>query len=440
MHIVILGAGPSGVAAASEALDLGHRVTILDPEGLGGNALRHSLVPSKIVIRAAETIRSARQLGARWSTDDWVHVMNRQQELIQEGLRRVQAALREAQVIPEAGALESGREVVSQTSHTRLIPDVVIIAIGSRQRLIPDTKPDGERVWLPRIFQDLQRVPDEVAIVGAGATGLEAASFLGRLGVSVDLYTSSQRLLPKRDPAIAERLEASLLRDNVKVHTDRRIVKLQEAGTHSVRMEWTSGRAGSGVATHPHVLIAAGRAPVWKQEILEALGFTLDGNGFFQVDDVGRTNVAGVYAVGDAAGEPLLANQAWSQGWRAVRHAAGRSPEWPAGPVVHAVYTTPEVAWVGDVTAYRHESEMAPPWLYQPLLQEEQPPYVILYTDAAGRLVGGEMIGNHAAEVASLLGLAISAALPLEQLGAFQPASPTSAEWLAWMGKVEPRF
>lgn len=432
MHFVILGAGPAGLQAASEALALGQEVTLLDPEGLGGNGLRHSLVPSKTLIRAADAIQDVDHLGGSWSRHDWPRIMGWQHQLVEAGIRRAEAFLGGAHVIHEAGRLADPHTVISARTGVRLVADVVIVATGSRQRVLSGMKPDGERVLMPRLFHELTRLPREIAIVGAGATGLEAASLFSGFGVLVHLYIDSPTLLPTLSRAIGARLTERLNAASVEIHCDRRVHALAPAGTGGVQIAWTSS-VGSGRDVRPRVLLAVGREPVWEREGLDRLGFQLDGSGFFRVDEHGRTNIPGVYAIGDAAGEPLLANKAWGQGWRAVSHALGRAPTTPFGPPVHAVYTRPEIAWVGEKSAFYYGGVLHAPWLYASLFEE--PPYLLLYTDDAERLVGGEAIGGGAADAMSTLGLAISSGLTLADLRSFQPASPTPIEWLATVAR-----
>ncbi len=428
MQIVVLGAGPAGLEAASHALKLGHAVSIVDPEGLGGNGLRHSLLPSKTLIQAADVFRSGNQWSKTPFGMDWTRFMAWQQQLIEEGVRRARKKVEGAQVILDTGRFEDPHTLIAEQTGQRLFADVVIVATGSRQKLLEGMRPDGERVLLPRVFHTLTRLPEELAILGAGATGLEAASLFARFGVYVHLYADT--LLPTFADEISGRVVAGLRQDGVEIHRDRRIKAIGEDSTGGVQIHWTSS-LGSGQDVRPRVLLALGRESVFDRKGLEAMGFALDAAGFFRVDGNGMTNIPGVYAVGDASGEPLLANKAWSQGWRAVRQALGQGLKFPPGPPVHAIYCRPEIAWVGETSSHRYEAALDSPWLYQPLLEETSSPYLALYTDEGGRLVGGEAVGGGASEAMSTLGLAIQGELTLESLQTFQPASPTSAEWLA---------
>lgn len=427
MDVVILGAGPGGLAAASEALREGHSVTLVDPQGLGGNALHHSLVPSKVLIRAASTIKQSTQGGAKWDPSAWTTIMRDQDHRVGSGLERAQKALGRALVIAERARLVAPRTVETDRTKTRVNCDVLVIATGSGQRLIPGLKPDGERVWAPRIFRTLKALPQTLAIVGAGATGLEAASLFSNFGVRVHLYTSDPDLLPGYHHSIRHRLIESLQARGVSLHVQRHVVRLEDSGHDTVRLHWNFGEE-SGVEDYPHVLLATGREPTWPRDLLESLGFTLDDAGFFKVGPTGRTSVDGVYAVGDAAGGPLFANKAWYGGRLAMRDALGLTTE-GGGPMVQATYTDPEVAWVGSRTGFLYRAQEESPWFYAALL--DAPLSLIVYTDAGGRLQGAEAIGSHAAELMSTVAVALLGNLSVQDLSHLNVASPTTTELLS---------
>lgn len=424
MRVIILGAGPAGLAAAVRARDLGHQVLMVDPEGPGGNALRHSLVPSKTLIRATQALARAQRVGADWDSRLWNRVMGWQHTVVESGIGRATGQLDGVEIITGAAQWKTPR-IIRLSDGSELSADALVVATGSRQRSLPGLRPDGRRLFLPRVFHDLTELPQELAIIGAGATGLESASLFARLGVRVHLYFPGSALLQARHPAIASRLTDVLLSQGVVLYRQHRISEIS-ADPEGVVLHWCSP-TGSGTRRHPHALLAAGREPVFDPQHLRSLGFELDGQGFFKVDAWGRTNLEGVLAIGDAASGPLVANRAWSHGW-GIFDAEDTEP-W--GPLVQAIYTHPDIAWVGVRTEHGVTSEQNGAWLYESLLQEDEAPYGLIYTDADGVVVGGEAIAVGAAEAMSALGLAIAAKLTLKTLARFQPASPTATEWLA---------
>ncbi len=430
VEIVILGAGPGGQAAASEALCHGHSVTLVDPDGLGGNALNHSLVPSKVLIRAASTIKRAKQGDARWDPTAWATIMGDQDRRVRSGIVRAKKALQAARVISERANLVAPRTVETDRTKIRINGDVLVIATGSGQRVIPGFIPDGERVWAPRIFRTLKTLPRTLAIVGAGATGLEAASLFSNFGVKVHLYTSDHDVLPDYHHSIRRLLIESIQKQGVFLHVQRRVVRLEAIEHDTVRLHWSFGEDW-GVEDYPHVLLATGRTPTWPRDTLESMGFILDDAGFFKVGPTGRTSVDGVYAVGDAAGRPLFASKAWKEGRLAMRDALGLTTE-GGGPMVEAIYTDPEVARVGSRTRFPYLAEDKSPWFYASLL-DDIPPSLIVYTDAGGRIKGAEAIGSNAAELMSTVAAALLGNLSIKDLSHLNVASPSTTELLCML-------
>lgn len=430
MEIIVLGAGPGGISAASEALRYGHTVTIIDPDGVGGNALKHSLVPSKVLIQAADAWNNIEDWGGRGELpeNNWADLMSWQKERVQAGIRGAVAALRGVRVIEEAAEWQSPRDVVTAKTRTVVRGDVIIIAVGSRQRLVPGLMPDGERVLLPRAFATMAALPDTVTIIGAGATGLEAASLFSQFGVRVEVYSAANRPLPGWDSGLGTGLMDALARRGVAWHCGRRVAGLSNAGSAGVGIQWRSAE-GNGEAVVPRVFLATGRMPVWDESSLSAMGFALDEQGFFAVSPSGATNVTGVYAVGDAASGVKLASRAWFQGRLAVRHALGIPATETADTMVEAIFTQPEAARVGVATERRYRISPHQPGLYQALLHRETQADGVVYVDEHGGVQGAELIGSGAAQAASLVSLAINAGLSVDALAAVGAASPTSAEW-----------
>ncbi len=425
MEIVVLGAGPGGISAASEAVRYGHAVTIIDPDGLGGNALKHSLVPSKVLIRAADAW--SHRAGWGGPAENWADLMAWQKDRVQEGIRGAAASLHGVRVMEEAAEWHSPREVVTSKTRTVVRGDVIIIAVGSRQRLVPGLMPDGSRVLLPRAFATMTALPDTLTIIGAGATGLEAASLFSQFGVPVEVYSAADRVLPEWDAGLGQGLMDAQARRGVSWRFGRRVVGLTDAGSAGVGIQWQSAE-GSGDAVVPRVLLATGRIPVWDQSSLSAMGFALDEQGFFAVSPRGATNVAGVYAVGDAASGVKLASRAWFQGRLAVRQALG-IPAAEAGTWAEAIFTQPEAARVGVSTERRYRMSPSEPGLYQALLHGATQSDGVVYVNSNDRVQGAELLGPGAAQAASLVSLAINAGLSLDALAAVGAASPTSAEW-----------
>lgn len=438
MQVVVWGAGPGGVAAALTALRRGDQVTVIEAAHLGGNALHHSLVPSKVLLEAAAAQRwDGPQSDAGRAGQAWQAWMAHQRRLITRVQADTAAALAGSRLVIGTGQLVTDGGQVGVAVNDRVIHgDVLIIATGSVAVTVPGMAPDGRRVWLPRALAQLSAPPAQLTIVGAGPTGLEAAALFARAGSQVALFTPYPRLLPDWSSAVAAGMAALLDQLGVAVYYGHHINRLiPEDDPDHVTLVADDGRRYSAGP----VLLATGRRPALDPEKAQAIGLAVDFNGFLAVDDCGRTSLPGVWAVGDAAGPPLLANKAREQGRRAVEAAAGAMTT-GAPPWVEAIYTHPDVARCGQTPgrglppgSTRWESRPSP-LTYRRYLSGHPAVdlYLAVYTDADGaRVLGGEAIGAGAAEVMNMVATARAAGLPVERLTQLGWASPTHGEWLA---------
>ncbi|MCL8208760.1 MAG: FAD-dependent oxidoreductase [Actinomycetia bacterium] len=430
MHIVVLGGGPAGLAAATEALQAGHAVTVVDPGDPGGNALYHSLVPSKVLIERAAA-------GTPGGAFAWTGWMARQREVVAAVAAQARAELEGARLVRGTAHLVRQRgRVAAQVDGTALPADGIIVATGSQQVLVPGLAPDGSRVLLPRAFATLKAPPTALAVVGAGPTGLEAAALFARAGSRVSLFTPHARLLPDWAWEVSAGLQALFRHLGVDVFYGQRIERLEADGT-LVRLHTAAGA----VFTTPAVFLATGRRPTVPREEYADAGLAVDAAGFLATDAVGRTNVEGVFAAGDAAGMPLLANKARWQGRMAARTALGQVSD-PIRPpaFVEAVYTHPDAARVG-ATPGRGLPRGAAVWLARPrsltyrLALEalpDVPAVALVYADGPdGPVRGAEAFGPRAADLLAPVALAVAAGLPVSRLRDLPAATPTVAEWLA---------
>lgn len=434
--VVIVGAGPGGLAAALSAREEGMAVTVFDPEPPGGNAYNHSLLPSKLLMAAAEVMTQGRQWGMHWDKTQWDQVMAYQAREIKRMNTLVKEALTpDIDYRKESARLVKGRRapiaVQGTVSEEVVQGDIIILANGSRQRLLPGAKPDGNTIMIPRAFHTLTAIPARLAIIGAGATGLEAASLFARLGTEVHLYHSAPSLLPHYGPAIGRHLQTVLAHQGVTLHLARRVERLDVQGDQ-VWLTWGSPADPSkkGRKAAEKVFLATGRVPMWEPDTLADLGLAVDGQGFLVTGEYGQTSLDGVYALGDAAGgTTLLANRAMVSGRRAIAHALGRSPA--PSPIVEAVYTHPEVARVGRTRGDRvYEAHWPYPLACRPLIEGAHEALIRVFADRQGRVCGGEAIGPHAADLMNVILTAMTAGLDVQALAGLGFASPTMAEVL----------
>jgi NAD(P)H dehydrogenase (quinone) len=371
MRIVIIGGGPGGYEAALVAVEAGADVTVVSREGLGGNSVLWDCVPSKALVVSAGAmgaLPSAHRLGIRSGSGedlgatahaDMAAVMDRIRGLAENQSADIITKVEKAgaRIIEGTGRL-AGRdsvEIEAPDGRTDVVKaDIVLVATGSRPRVLPFFEPDGERVFTSRELFTLRELPERLVVVGSGATGAEYAHAFARLGSEVHLVASRPQVLPGEDPDAAAVIEDSFERWGMVIHREKRAVDL-ETGDDGVRVkigddEWVEGS---------HVLWSIGQVPASQRLGLEAAGVRLDDDGAIPVDGVSRTNIHSIYAAGDVTGRMMLASTAAMQGRNAMWHALGMAVaplRWET--VASCIFTDPEVATVGLGVAEVAESTM----------------------------------------------------------------------------------
>ncbi|MHA6798421.1 NAD(P)H-quinone dehydrogenase [Bounagaea algeriensis] len=360
-RIVIMGGGPAGYEAALVAAQHGADVTLVEPEGLGGACVLYDCVPSKTFIASAgarSSFRDARDLGIRTGDVDAdvevpaVHGRVKGLALAQSADIRSRVRREGVKILPGRARFTNPQLGMAQHhigvdladgGFEELIADQVMIATGGTPRILSGAEPDGERILTWRQLYDLPDLPEHLAVIGSGVTGVEFASAYTEMGVKVSMISSRDRVLPHEDADAARVLE--------EVFTERGTEVVKHA-----RAEWVQ-RTDSGVLIHltdgreveaSHALMTVGSVPNTEDIGLDRVGVATDRGGYTPVDRVSRTNVPGVYAAGDCTGVLPLASVAAMQGRIAMWHALGEGVSPLKLKTVAAnVFTHPEISTVG---------------------------------------------------------------------------------------------
>ncbi|MBY4574217.1 NAD(P)H-quinone dehydrogenase [Gordonia paraffinivorans] len=360
-RIVIIGGGPAGYEAALAAAAYGADITVIDSDGIGGACVLWDCVPSKTFIASTgirTEVRKAVDLGINIKTDDTLVSLPQIHQRVRD-LAFAQSADIRARLVSEGVKLVSGTAVLDETqvgvathgviatladgSTERYESDVVLIATGASPRILPDARPDGERILTWRQLYDLEELPEHLVVIGSGVTGAEFVHAYTELGVKVTLVSSRDRMLPHEDEDAALVLEDALAERGVELVKHARADKVERDGD-TVTVHLADGRSVTG----SHVLMTVGSVPNTANLQLDRAGVEVDKGGYIRVDRVSRTSVPGIYAAGDCTGLLPLASVAAMQGRIAVYHALGEgvSPI-KLKTVASAIFTRPEIASVG---------------------------------------------------------------------------------------------
>jgi NAD(P)H dehydrogenase (quinone) len=449
LRFVIIGGGPAGHTAASHAARLGAEVTLVERDVVGGAAHLRDCIPSKAMIATGGALASmgrAAEMGLSpvESTLD-LAALRRRIESIEarlEGSIRELLASQQVRLLHGTGRFKGPREVVVDTPDgvIELEADAVLLSTGSRPR-IPDWAPlDGRRVLTTRDAYPPPEMPGHLVVIGSGVTGVEFVHMFSSLGADVTLIVSRQQVLPQKDPEVAAALEEELLRRGVRLLKGARAEGIDVAadgGSVSVRCD--DGR----VATGTHALLAIGSVPNSEGLDLDVAGVETDGGGYVPIDDDCRTNVEHVYAAGDLSGKLPLSSVAAMQGRRIAEHVMGQAGRTARrldyDKAASAIFTVPEIADVGlaeaDAFAEGRKVRVTKvPFSASPkaLIESHTKGFVKIVSDPhTGVVLGGSVVGRHAGELVSVIAVAVTNGLRVNDIVDSLLVHPSLAEVLA---------
>ncbi len=468
VRLVVVGGGPAGIEAAATASRLGAEVTLVERDVIGGAANLWDCVPSKAMIStgsvAAIGPRSAR-LGLsievappdldllrsrmRAISDNLAESTRRQLESQGVRLLRGTGRMLDAHHVevrrsgswadPDvSGAAFVAATAVTAEETTVVEADAVLLATGSSPR-VPSWAPvDGERVLVTRQAYPPREIPEHLVVIGSGVTGVEFVHMFRTFGSRVTLLVSRQQVLPQKDPEVAAALEADFLASGVQLAKGARAVAI-EREDKEVIVSCEDGRIVRG----SHALLAIGSIPSSAGLGLEAAGVVVDAAGYVPVNHHCQTNLPHVYAAGDLSGRLQLASVASAQGRKVAEHAVGLHTHshrhLDYDKAASAIFTEPEIADVGlaEAEAFalgRKIRVTKVPFAVNAKAMIDGDPrgFVKLISDpATGVVLGGSIVGAHAAELISVVALAVSARLRVDDLAESVLVYPALAQSLA---------
>tara|TARA_Y100001934_G_scaffold273209_1_gene363027 strand:+ start:592 stop:1977 length:1386 start_codon:yes stop_codon:yes gene_type:complete len=439
--VVVIGGGPGGYSAAIRARQLGRKTALVEEADLGGVCLNWGCIPTKALLKQAEVyqlVRHADEYGIKVGEPevDWEMVIGRSRAVAERLSKGVAYLMQKngVDVLQGRGKLTPARKVQVDDgkSVTELDAAQVILATGSRPKSIPGVEFDGTRIISSKEAMVQEERPQALAIIGAGAIGVEFAYFYRAYGSEVLLLEALPQILPREDEEIAAGLAESLSEQGIEVATGAKVVAVNNKKRRvAVRYE-VGGEAFAREVDR--VLVATG-----VQGNIEGLGLEAAGvrtrNGMVEVDGRMETSAKGVYAIGDVAGTPQLAHAAVQEGIAAVEFAAGKErPE--LGQVPNCIYCQPQVASVGMSEKEAREAGRDVKVGRFPFAASgkgqaagETAGLVKLVFDARyGELLGGAILGAEATELIAELGLALRLEATYEELLLTVHAHPTLSE------------
>jgi dihydrolipoamide dehydrogenase len=444
--VIVIGSGPGGYSAAVRAGQYGLKTALIekDPK-LGGTCLLVGCIPTKAFLHTAdvwERFQRPEEDGIHCDNPrlDFPLVLQRKNKIVDKHSKGVEFLMRKNKVDVIKGYARlagPGKVEVTGPSGTQVLETKnVVLATGSEARMLPGLQPDAQKILTNVEILDLPTVPKTLAILGAGAVGVEFASCFQRFGSKVSLFEMLPRIVPLEDEEVSKELLRVFKKQGIRVETGARAGNVQRTDT-GVRFDVTLGDGKTEVVEAEALLVAVGRKPNTENIGLEGTRVQLE-RGFIKTDGMQLTGEPNVYAIGDVvAGTPQLAHVATAEGMVAIAHIAGK----PAAPINKgripgATYTEPGIGSVGLTEAQARAAGYKVKIGKFPFAANSKASILgshdgfvkIVANEEYGEILGVHIIGPEAFELISEGVLAMSAEATVETLMHTIHAHPTLYE------------
>jgi dihydrolipoamide dehydrogenase len=421
--IIIIGSGPGGYVTAIRAAQLGFKTAIIERDFLGGICSNWGCIPTKALLRSAEIFHYMQHakdygLSAQNVSFDPAAVIKRSRAVagrMNNGVgflmkkNKVPVIWGEAvidapgKITVKASKTESPKGALGPGSYTA---KHIIVATGARPRVLPGIEPDKKLVWTYFEAMNPDKMPKSLLVIGSGAIGVEFASFYRTMGAEVTIVEVLPQILPAEDAEIAAFARKAFERQGIKIMTATKVTKLDRQAD-SVTATIDDGKGGTSQLTVDRVISAVGVVGNIENLGLEKLGVKTD-RGTIVIDGYAKTNVPGIYAIGDVAGPPMLAHKAEHEGVICVEAIKGLKPHpMDKNLIPGCTYCHPQVASVGLTEARAKEQKREIRVGKFPFvgngkaiaLGEDQGLVKVIFDKKTGALIGAHMVGAEVTEL-----------------------------------------
>jgi len=450
-EVVVLGAGPGGYTAAFRAADLGKKTVLIERyPTLGGVCLNVGCIPSKALLHVAKVITEADEMAhagvafgkPQVELDKLRAWKNGVTGRLTKGLAGL-ARQRKVEVVQGTGAFTSPNllRVETKDGAKTVSFDHCIIAAGSSVAKIPGFPYDNPRLIDSTGALELPEVPQRLLVIGGGIIGLEMATVFDALGSKITVVELLDGLMAGADRDIVKPLEKRIARRYEKIMLKTKVAKI-EAVKNGLKVTFEGEHKGED--TFDYVLVAVGRRPNGRDIKAEAAGVIVNERGYIPADNQMRTNVPHIFAIGDIAGEPMLAHKATHEGKLAAEVIAGHKVAFDARTIPSVAYTDPEVAWMGltemQAKAQGIEYEKAAfPWAASGralATGRDEGMTKLLFDKKTGRIIGAGIVGVNAGELIAETVLALEMGADAQDLGLTIHPHPTLSETVFFAAEI----
>jgi dihydrolipoamide dehydrogenase len=369
--VIVLGSGPGGYVSAIRCAQLGLKTAIVERENLGGVCLNWGCIPTKALLRSAEVFHQMKNaknygLSADNVTADLGAVVARSRGVAKQLNQGVTGLMKKNKIAVHMGqgklTAPGKLSVEADGKTTELEAKHIIIATGARARELPKAKSDGKRIWTYRHAMVPAEMPSKLLVIGSGAIGIEFASFYNDMGADVTVVEMMDRIVPVEDADVSAFLEKALKKQGMKILTKANVGAI-ENGEKAVKVTLKDKDGKETTEDYSHVIVAIGIVPNLENIGLEDLSIEPDKRFHIKVDPYGRTNVKGVWAIGDCVDGPWLAHKASHEGITAAEAIAQELGNKDVHPhpldrrnIPGCTYCHPQIASVGMTEAKAKEA------------------------------------------------------------------------------------
>ncbi|MFT5137159.1 MAG: dihydrolipoamide dehydrogenase [Arenicella sp.] len=450
--VIVVGAGPAGYVAAIRCAQLGLNTACVDDwknangkPSLGGTCLNVGCIPSKALLDSSEKVEQASHEFANHGISvgkvsvDVPKMIARKDEIVKNLTSGIAGLFKANKItsIHGRGRLLKDKQVeVTGDDGTQIYSaDNIILAVGSIPIAIPVAQVDNDIILDNAGALDINAVPKRLGVIGAGVIGLELGSVWNRLGSKVTILEAIDEFLPVVDKQLAREAQRVFTKgQGLDIKLGARVTG-SKANKKTVKVEYTD-KNGDHSETFDKLIVAVGRRPNTQNIAADEAGLTMDDRGRIDVDELCRTNIAGVYAVGDAVKGPMLAHKGSEEGVAVAEQIAGQSVHINHDNVPWVIYTHPEIAWVGITEEQAKEQGIDYKTGFFPfaangraLAMDIKGGRVKMIADAkTDRILGVHILGPNASELISEAVLAMEYSASSEDIARTVHAHPTLSE------------
>jgi len=357
--LTVIGSGPGGYVAAIRAAQLGMKVAVVEKwPTFGGTCLNIGCIPSKALLHASELYEEASHQFRQFGIDvnprlNLSQMLQHKDDTVTANVSGIEFLFKKNKITAFRGTgsiVNAGRVLVTPEAGPGITIETknIVIATGSVPASLPGITVDEDKVVTSTGALKFKEVPKRLLVIGGGIIGLELGSVWGRLGSKITVVEFLPAILPGLDSEAGRQTQRNLQKQGMEFRLGTKVtaIEKQADGTLSVRLEPAAGGEATFVEADA-VLVAVGRKPFTEGLGLENAGVALDERGRVRTDAQFKTNVPGIYAIGDVIAGPMLAHKGMDEGHAVAEIIAGQHPHVNYGTIPSVMYTSPEVAWIG---------------------------------------------------------------------------------------------